>query len=69
MLAFPAKAVRRTTLALAVVLAVPAHAATAQSRITTPKEHFGLNMADDYKLRPTPSSSRTGAGSRPSPTG
>jgi len=37
------------TLALAVALLAPLPAA-AQSRITTPKEHFGFNMGDDYKL-------------------
>ena len=36
--------------ALAGALAISAPAVSAQGRITSPKEQFGFNIGDDYKL-------------------
>ena len=50
MLAFPTARRTSTALALGVALAIPASPALAQRHITSPKEQFGFNIGDDYKL-------------------
>ncbi|MDB4885186.1 MAG: peptidase carboxypeptidase, partial [Gemmatimonadetes bacterium] len=49
MLVLSSPTARRMALAVAVLAASPL-AATAQQRITSPKEQFGFNIGDDYKL-------------------
>ena len=48
----PSRALRRWPLAFAVAGAMSLQASSlgAQARITSPKEHFGFNIGDDYKL-------------------
>ena len=40
----------RPVLISCLAIALVAHALDAQQAITTPKEHFGFNLGDDYQL-------------------